>query len=155
METKEVTDTTINIILGRLETFLLWVEEYSHISKTLSVFNTEKIPEEMVNHYINDVLIDGREVSEKGIFQHIMALNAYFNYLALNDFSSVKRFMVKPSFREAARDNTKKRTAVKYLTPKLRSTIYQNTTSLPDELLLRAMGEMGLRSKECQGFQAA
>ena len=152
LETKEVVDQTVNNILNRLETFLLWVEEYSRTSQTLSVFNIEKIPEEILNHYINDVLIEIRGVSEKGIFQHIMALNAYFNFLAANHFSSVKRITVKPSFRETARDNTKKRTAVKYLTPSLRSTIYQNTTSLRDELLLRAMGEMGLRSRECQGF---
>tara|TARA_R110001599_G_scaffold310115_1_gene517220 strand:- start:18029 stop:19267 length:1239 start_codon:yes stop_codon:yes gene_type:complete len=152
IKTNEVTDTTIHTILSKLETFLLWVEEYSHSSKELSVFNTEKIPEEMVNHYINDVLIAERGVSETGIFQHKMALNAYFNYLSVNSLTFAKRFMVKSSFRETARDNTKKRTAVKYLTPSLRSTLYQRTSSLRDELLLRAMGEMGCRSKECQGF---
>jgi integrase len=150
--TNEVTDKTIHTILNRLETFLLWVEKYSYASKELSLFNTEKIPEEMVNHYINDVLIAERGVSETGIFQHIMALNSYFNYLAVNDLSVVKRFKVKSDFRETARDNTKKRTAVKYLTPSLRSTLYQNTSSLRDELLLRSMGELGCRSKECQGF---
>lgn len=152
IETNEVTDTTIVNILSKLETFLLWVEEYSHTSKELSLFNSEKIPEEMVNHYINDVLIAERGVSETGIFQHIMGLHSYFNYLAVNDLSVAKRFMVKSSFRETARDNTKKRTAVKYLTPSLRSTLYQNTSSLRDENLLRAMGELGCRSKECQGF---
>lgn len=151
-ETNEVTDTTIHTILTRLETFLFWVEEYSQTSKELSLFNTEKIPEELLNHYINDVLIIARGVSETGIFQHIMALNAYYNYLAVNDLSVAKRLMIKPRFREAARDNTKKRTAVKYLTPSLRSTLYRNTSNLRDELLLRAMGELGCRSKECQAF---
>lgn len=152
IETNEVTDTTIHTILSRLETFLFWVEEYSHTSQELSLFNTEKIPEELLNHYINDVLIGARGVSETGIFQHMMALNAYYNYLAVNDLSVAKRLMVKPRFREAARDNTKKRAAVKYLTPSLRSTLYRNTSNLRDELLLRAMGELGCRSKECQGF---
>lgn len=152
IETKYVTDTTIHTILSKLETFLFWVEEYSLTSKELSLFNTEKIPEELLNHYINDVLIGTRGVSETGISQHIMALNAYYNYLDVNDLSVSKRLMVKPAFREAARDNTKKRTAVKYLTPSLRSTLYRNTSNLRDELLLRAMGELGCRSKECQGF---
>ena len=128
------------------------MEEYSLTSKELSLFNTEKIPEELLNHYINDVLIGTRGVSETGISQHIMALNAYYNYLDFNDLSVSKRLMVKPTYREAARDNTKKRTAVKYLTPSLRSTLYRNTSNLRDELLLRAMGELGCRSMECKGF---
>jgi len=44
------------------------------------------------------------------------------------------------------------RTAVKYLTPELRSILYRNTDSLRDELLLRGGGELGLRSKENQGL---
>ncbi len=152
IEAKEVYDTTIKNILSRFETFLLWVEEYSRASERLSLSNTEKMPVELVNFYINDVLIKERGVSQSGIFQHLMALNSYFNYLAINNLSSVKTFLVKPNFREIARDNTRLRTAVKYLTPSLRSVIYRNTNSLRDELLLRAMGEMGCRSKECQGF---
>lgn len=152
IETNEVTDTTIHIILSRLETFLFWVEDYSLTSKELNLFNTEKIPEELLNNYINDVLIKTRGASETGISQHIMALNAYYNYLAINDLSVAKRLMVKSAFRETARNNTKKRTAVKYLTPSLRSILYRNTSNLRDELLLRAMGELGCRSKECQGF---
>lgn len=128
------------------------MEKYSYTSKEWSLFNTEKIPEELLNHCINDVLIGARGVSETGIFQHIMALNAYYNYLAVNDLSIAKRLMVKPRFREAARDNTKKRTVVKHLTTSLRSTLYRNTSNLHDELLLRAMGELGCRSMECQGF---
>jgi integrase len=81
-----------------------------------------------------------------------MALNAYFNYLAVNNLSDVKRLFIRPKHREAARNNTKKRIAVKYLTPKLRSILYQNTSSKRDELLLRSGGEMGCRSKENLGF---
>jgi integrase len=152
IEAKEVSDTTIETILTKIGSFLAWVDEYSKTSKTVRPNNTEKMPEEILNHYINDVLIDKEGVSEGGAFQHIMALNSYYNYLAVNDFSKAKKIVIKPRMREVARDNTKKRTAVKYLTTGLRSTIYQNTSCLRDELLLRSMGEMGCRTKECQGF---
>ncbi len=152
IERRDVSDSTIYTILTRLEKFLYWVEKYSITSDTLNLNNHEAIPSELVNHYINEVLIEKERVSETGIFQHLMALNAYFNYLAVNRFSRPKQLHVKPKFRETARDNTRKRTAVKYLTPKLRSILYQKTSCMRDELLLRTGGEMGCRSMENQGF---
>lgn len=149
---REVVDSTIGIILSRLEKFLIWVEDYAKTSRTLSLKNHHVIPSELVNHYINDFLIEKEGAGEIAVSQHLMALNAYFNYLAVKELSDKKHLRIKPSLRESARNNTMRRTAVKYLTPKLRSLMYQNTSCIRDELLLRTGGELGCRSKENLGF---
>ena len=66
--------------------------------------------------------------------------------------SNYKNFNVKNEFRQHARDNTSRRKAEKYLTPELRSILYQNTDSIRDELLLKNASDLGLRTSENQGL---
>ena len=152
LEERDASDSTISIIFNRLETYLSWVEEYSRESRQISLNNHHNISANIINHFINEVLIGERGAGEAAVRQHIMALNAYYNYLAANGFTNLKKIILKPRFRERARENNKTRTAVKYLTPELRCILYQNTESIRDELLLKTGGELGLRSRENLGF---
>lgn len=149
---KPVGKETIKVILNRLSNFLEWLEDYSSDKKTISLEHHCSLPDEVLNYYLNEVLIEKNGASEIAVQQHLSALNAYYNYLAYCDLSRLKRLFVKPKLKEQARINNNKRTAVKYLTPELRSILYRNTSSIRDELLLRTGGELGLRSKENQGF---
>jgi len=143
---------TINNINNRLDIFLQWVEEYAQESKHVSLDTHHNLPDKIINYYLNEVLIEDHGVGEVAIQQHIMALNAYYNYLAYAGFTTVKNLRIKPKFKEKARTNNTSRKAVKYLTPELRSILYQNTNSIRDELLLKTGSELGLRSKENLGF---
>ncbi|HEC74336.1 MAG TPA: site-specific integrase [Methylophaga aminisulfidivorans] len=145
---KDVDDNTIRVILNRLETFLEWIEDYSQESKYVSLSTHHNLP----GTIINDVLIKERGRGEKSIHQHLMALNAYYNYLAYSGFTTTKNLYIKPDNKEQARTNTKSRNPVKYLTPELRSILYRNTSSIRDELLLKTGGEIGCRSGENLGF---
>jgi len=145
-------DSTIKVILNRLKTFLEWVEGYSQESKYVSLSTHHNLPSSIINDYINDVLIQERGRGEKSIYQHLMALNAYYNYLAYSGFTTIKNLYIRPDNKEQARTNNKSRNAVKYLTPELRSILYRNTSSVRDELLLKTGGEIGCRSKENLGF---
>jgi integrase len=149
------TETTIANITNKLERFLNWVIEYSQSSKYVSLDNHHNLPEDLLNHYINDVLIEERKSGEHSIDHHLMALRDYYNYLSMTGFTDAKDIRVKPRLKATVKRNTKQRTAVKYLTPELRSILYQNTNSIKDELLLRTGGELGLRSKENQGLLLA
>ncbi|MBO1927374.1 site-specific integrase [Thiomicrorhabdus sp. 6S2-11] len=152
---EEVTETTIANITNRLERFLNWVIEYSQLSEYVSLDNHHNLPEDLLNHYINDVLIEELKSGEHSIDHHLMALRDYYNYLSMTGFTDAKDIRVKPRLKATVKRNTKQRTAVKYLTPELRSILYQNTNSIKDELLLRTGGELGLRSKENQGLLLA
>jgi len=147
-----VKKTTVIQILSRLTTFLQWVEEYSADSKTVSLLTHHNLPDKILNFYINDVLIGERGKGDSAIAQTIMTLNAYYMYLAQAGLTTAKTLFIKPSFKEMARTNTKRRTAVKYLTPELRSILYRHTNSIRDELLLKTGGELGCRSMENLGF---
>ncbi len=149
---KSISENTAIFIPNRLASFLEWVEEYARDKTEISLEHHSNLPDEIINYYLNEVLIGEKGVGEIAIQQHLSALNAYYNYLAQCDLARIKRLFIKPKFKETARKNNKKRTAVKYLTPELRSILYQNTHSIRDELLLRTGGELGLRSKENQGF---
>jgi len=149
---EEVTDTTIDNITNKLERFLDWVIEYSQSSEYVSLDNHHNLPEDLLNHYINDVLIEERKSGQHSIDHHLMALRDYYNYLSMTGFTDAKDIRVKPRLKATIKRNTNQRTAVKYLTPELRSILYQNTNSIKDELLLRTGGELGLRSKENAGL---
>ena len=149
---KEVEKSTSIYMLNRLEQFFLWLQEYSKESDFVSLDNHHNLPCEIINHYVNDVIIEQKGLGEASVRQSIQALNAYYNYLYYAGIINYpRRLFIKPRLREQARSNTSKRTSVKYLTPELRNIISNNASSIRDELLLRTGAECGLRSKENQG----
>lgn len=149
---EEISDVTIKILHNKLEHFFNWLVQYSQTNSQVSIHSHHNIPEELLNHYINTVIVEEQGAGEHTVEQHLMALRYYYNYLAMTKFTNAKDIRVKPKLKSVVKMNTKTRTAVKYLTPELRSILYLNTDSLRDELLLRAGGELGLRSKENQGL---
>ncbi|MCG7640141.1 hypothetical protein MHM99_01250 [Alteromonas sp. MmMcT2-2] len=149
---EEISDVTITILHNKLEHFFNWLIQYSQSNSQVSIHRHHNIPEELLNHYINTVIIEELGAGEHTVEQYLMALRDYYNYLAMTGFTNAKDIRVKPRLKSVVKKNTKRRTAVKYLTPDLRSILYRNTDSLRDELLLRGGGELGLRSKENQGL---
>lgn len=148
-----IEEDTERYILNRLEQFLNWVEEYSRDSQFVSLENHHHLPNELLNYYVNEILIEGRGRGEASVKQTIQALKAYYNYLyRVGIRDNIINIFMKPELRSQARTNTKSRTSIKYLTPELRNVLYQNTSTIRDELLLKTGGECGLRSKENQGF---
>lgn len=151
-----IEEVTSNFILNRLEQFLLWVDDYSKASKFVSLDTHHNLPNELLNYYLNEVLIEFRGLGEASIKQSILALKAYYNYLCkVGVTDNVRHLLIKPKLRSQARINTKTRTSVKYLTPELRNILYQNASTIRDELLLKTGGECGLRSKENKCFLLA
>lgn len=149
---EEVSDVTITIIHNKLEHFFNWLIQYSQSSSFVSIDRHHNISPELLNHYINTVIIEEQGAGEHTVEQYLMALRCYYDYLWMTGFSNSKDIRVKPRLKSVVKKNTKRRTAVKYFTPNLRSILYRNTDSLRDELLLRGGGELGLRSKENQGL---
>ena len=149
---EEISDVTITILHNKLEHFFNWLVQYSQTNSHVSIDRHHNIPEELLNHYINTVIIEEQGAGEHTVEQHLMALRNYYDYLAMTGFTNAKDIRVKPKLRSVVKRNTKRRTSVKYLTPELRSILYRNTDSIRDELLLRGGGELGLRSKENQGL---
>ncbi len=149
---EEISDVTITILHNKLEHFFNWLVQYSRHNSQVSIDRHHNIPEELLNHYINTVIIEEQGAGEHTVEQYLMALRDYYNYLAMSGFTNAKDIRVKPKLKSVVKRNTKRRTSVKYITPELRSILYRNTGSLRDELLLRGGGELGLRSKENQGL---
>lgn len=149
---EEISDVTITILHNKLEHFFNWLILYSQANSQVSIDRHHNIPEELLNYYINTVIIEEQGAGEHTVEQYLMALRDYYNYLAMAGFTNAKDIRVKPRLKSIVKRNTKSRTAVKYLTPELRSILYRNTDSLRDELLLRGGGALGLRSKENQGL---
>ncbi len=150
---EEISNVTTTILHNKLENFLNWLVQYSQHNSQVSIDRHHNIPEELLNHYINTVIIEEQGAGEHTVEQHLFALRDYYNYLAMTGFTNAKDIRVKPRLKSLIKKNTKRRTAVKYLTPELRSILYRNTDSLRDELLLRGGGELGFRSKENQGLR--
>lgn len=151
-EEEELSDTSTIAIHNKLTNFFNWLLAYSSDSQHVNIDTHHNLPELLLNHYVNDVLVSQQQCSESSMDHHLMALRYYYDYLAMNGLTNAKNIRLTAKNKKVVRQNTEKRTAVKYLTPELRSLLYRQTDSLRDELLLRTGGELGLRSKENQGL---
>jgi hypothetical protein len=144
--------TKITDCFYELKKFLLWLESYSENSPSISLSIHHNLPEEILNYYINSVLILERNTSEKMVEKAVSGLTYYYNYLAFNGFTNIKDISVKNENKSIARDNTKRRNVIKYLSPRMRAELYANAKSLRVECTLRAGGECGLRTQENMGL---
>lgn len=151
-EEEEISETSIIAIHNKLTNFFNWLSTYSSDSQIVHIDTHHNLPEFLLNHYVNEVLVSQQQCSESSIDHHLMAIRYYYDYLAMNGLTNAKNVQLTAKNKKIVRQNTKTRTAVKYLTPELRSLLYRQTDSLRDELLLRTGGELGLRSKENQGL---
>ncbi|MFS1870104.1 hypothetical protein [Vibrio lentus] len=138
-------------ICNHLGRFLEWVDAYDR-NCYVKLSTHTALPQEIINEYINDYLIEDCRGSEHVARQAVNALSAYYNWLMYFFDNKYKAIYIKPKYREAARNNNRAEKAVKYLLPQTRQLFYQNSDSLLEELVLRCGGELGLRTKENQGL---
>lgn len=149
---RSVSSNTIEEILSELKKFLLWVERYAVEKETISLETHYNFPPELLNHYINHVLIREHNKSEEMAKKSLSSLRAYYNYLTCHGFTNRKDLAITKDSLSIARQNTNHRGVVKYLSPALRAQLYANARTLRDECILRAGGSCGIRRKENIGF---
>lgn len=138
-------------ICNHLGRFLEWVDESVEIEQVKLSTHTA-LPDDIINEYINEYLIDECGKSEFVVNQAVNSINAYYDWLCYFFDNKKKVIGIKSCYREAARNNNKGALAVKYLLPQTRELLYRNAESLLEEIVLRNGGELGCRSKENQGF---
>jgi integrase len=149
---RNISEKLLEINLAKLSNFLEWVEDYSKSSQYVSLGMHHNIPDKIINYYLNQHLIEVECKGEKSSSQHLSSLISYYNYLEFTGFSNRKILYIDPKLKEVARMNTKRRTAIKYLTPSVRQTFINFASTKRDVLLIMTSSECGLRSKENQGF---
>lgn len=150
--TERISPKTITECSYELRKFLVWLTEFSDGKSHISVANHHNLPVQILNFYINQVLVLDRKISEKMLDKAVNSLSHYYNYLAYHGFTSFKKIEIENENRGIARENTRKRNVVKYLSARLRAEMYANSHTLREECLLKAGGECGLRTKENMGF---
>ena len=68
---EEISDVTIKILHNKLEHFFNWLVQYSQTNSHVSIDRHHNIPEELLNHFINTVIIE-----EQGAGEHIVRIIA-------------------------------------------------------------------------------
>jgi integrase len=149
---RNTSEKLVEIYLSKLSNFLQWVELYSEGSNYVNLETHQNIPDEIINYYLNEYLIEEQGKGEKSISQHLSALISYYTYLEATGFSNRKNFYIKPKYKEISRRNTRSRTSIKYLTPALITTLVMYAKTKRDALLIRTASECGLRSMENRGL---
>jgi hypothetical protein len=144
--------TTINTIISKLYTYLSWVANIEQDKTRLNLSTHHNFPDTAINDYINATLIGERSKGSTSIDQSIMALNAYYRWLAYAQLTTTKTIEVEPDNVAVARGNTNRKTAIEYYSPRLRSEFYRRAPNRLTECVLRAGGQMGIRSCENRGF---
>lgn len=144
---------TRNIYSNRLHQFLNWLSDYDKDKGTSCLATHNNLPAEFINkEYIDNHLCIVMSSGKAAITHHEAALQHYYNYLCAARLSTYKHIHHSPKLNTAIEKNTKARTALKYLSKPLRLFLYENATSLRDEILLRNGGELGLRTRENLGL---
>jgi integrase len=138
-------------ICNHLGRFLQWTDEYD-TNPYVKLFTHTALPQEIINEYVNEYLIEECEKSEHIANQATNALSAYYNWLLYFFDNKYKSIYIKSTHREIARNNNKQELAVKYLLPQTRQLLYRNADTLLEEIVLRNGGELGFRTKENQGL---
>ncbi|MFY8297583.1 tyrosine-type recombinase/integrase [Pseudoalteromonas sp. SS15] len=145
-------DTTIKSICSELKKFIVWYEEYSQDKNAIKMKFHHNAPDELLEHYINEVLVVDLCKSEKMVEKALSAIRYYYNFLAYNGISHLKTIDFTKKARVIAKDNTQTRNAIKYISTNMRATIYNSADTIRDECLLKNSGECGLRTKENTGI---
>lgn len=144
---------TRNIYANRLHQFLNWLSDYDKDNDTSHLATHNNLPAELINkEYIDNHLCIVMGAGKAAITHHEAALQHYYNYLCAARLSTYKHIHHSPKLNTIVEKNTKARTALKYLSRPLRLFLYENATSLRDEILLRNGGELGLRTRENLGL---
>lgn len=152
MDSEIIGLATIEKHSGELRKFLSWLSTFSKGKTHVSVDKSHNIPEEILNHYINQVLIIDRRTSENMVKRAVNCLTHFYNFIAYHGFSNLKNIAIHHSNRALAKHNTHKRNVTLYLSNRMRAEFFANAKCLREECLLRAGAECGLRSKENVGF---
>ena len=148
---KEIGQSASYKICNHLGRFLEWIEGYNENS-LVSLSKHTALPDEVINEYVNEFLIDECSKSEAVANQAVNSLTAYYDWLFFFFKTRKKRIGIKSAFRAAARNNNKSELAIKYLLPQTRELLYRESSSLLEEIVLRNGGELGCRTRENQGF---
>lgn len=139
-------------ISSKLKNFFIWLEKEAEGMETISLENHHNLPEEILNYYINQVLVHEQDKSIHSIEDSVNALNHYYNFLAYHGFTEQKSVMLNPENKEQSTQNTQERNAIKYISAELRGVIVSCCTSIRDECIIKNSAECGLRTKENKGL---
>lgn len=151
LEEVEIGTETGYQVCNRIGTFLEWVEDYQRLSR-VSLDTHTALPDDVLNEFINDYLIDECSKSLEAVNKYVDSLNSYYSYLTRFFNSKPRRIGIFREYRAMARSNSSAKNGVKYLLPSTRELFYSNCNSLLHEIVLRNGGELGCRTSENQGF---
>lgn len=152
LKKQHISKSEVSSIINELKNFLVWVEGFCSEKETMSIENHHNFPADLLNYYINNVLIRNQSKSLKMAEKALTSLRSYYNFLTYHGFTNRKDLKITNESKAIARENTNHRGVVKYFSPDLRAQIYANARCLRDECILRAGGTTGVRAKENIGF---
>jgi integrase len=110
------------------------------------------LPEDIINHYINDIFIEQEKGSSTAATMCVSALTSYYNYLTKVDLTRYKSLSIWAGNKDIAQKNTKRREAIKYIPQSTRNALIRQCTNLRDKIILRCGAELGTRAKEVTGL---
>lgn len=143
--------SSVSQYLKKIKNYLSYVENKIE-NTSLNIHLHENTGSDFINEYINYHCIKEMGMSYNEVIKTISALKAYYNFLFNAGITEYKKISIWKENIEVARDNTKKRRAIKYIPERVRSFLLQYSKDIKSELLIRCGYELGTRSKECQGL---
>jgi len=149
----DISEVTASQYISHLDRFL----RYLHYSDQENpgqnwLMKNHSLSPDIINHYINDILILQEEAGSSSATQCVAALSSYYNYLTKIGLSTYKSLSILAGNKSLVQKQTKRREAVKYLPQSTRNALIRQCTNQRDKLILRCGAELGTRRKEAPGF---
>lgn len=149
----EIQDAAQYMRGNQLGLFLEWVDEQKKSSTSrISLAYHTALPQDVINEYVNDYLIDKMGKSEKVVRNAVAALKSYYNWLHYFLGNKYKTIGVHGPYLKLLKNNKKQGLLIKYILPATRELLYRKASSLLEEIVLRNGGELGCRTSENIGF---
>ena len=149
----DISQVTASQYITQLELFLRYLHQsdQENPGQNWLILN-HNLPQEIINHYINDIFIVKGKHSMTNAMLCRTALSSYYNYLTRVGLTSYKSLSIAPGNKTTAQKNTKRREAIKYLPQSTRNALYRQCNTKRNKLILKCGAEIGTRAKEVAGF---
>lgn len=157
VESKAITEPTYASYMTEMKRFLFYINEVTKHSKDFpaDVHKLENIKTKFFkNHYLKD-LIEVQKMGDKTLSHTIPMIKAFYHSLTPLGFPlplGINKLSIPKNSRQNMVKNTRRKTAPKYVTHKIRSLMIEDCRTIRDEVILRCGWELGLRTKENTGI---
>ncbi len=150
IEERAIDNKRSKVFVKKVVNYLDWLQrkiEQGEIPN-ITIHQHTQVPENLINKYVNEYLVDELGEGGSSVTNTIDALNAYYTSIAVLGVSKAKTIRLGKNRQKAVKNNIKRNRAYKYLSRDTRSALLRQCKTKCETLVLEFGLQNGLRTME-------